>query len=468
MLSLVCVGTFMSTLDVSIVNVALPTLTAYFNTNVGASQWFVLAYTFVITVLLMLFAKLGDNIGRRKLYIWGTLIFVVGSLLCASSMSAIMLILSRGLQGVGSAITMSAGPALITEAFTPSRRGRALGLVGTSVALGLLAGPVVGGLIVTYADWRWMFLINIPIGMLLAVLLCVRVNGFDSANGKPLDFPGAALLGLALAALVLGLTYGDALGWPSPATIAIFVGALVLGAAFIAVERRVRHPLVDLGLFSNREFSIGAFAGWTNYAAMMPISVFMPFYLENLLKYQPNEVGMILAAGPLTLALVAPFAGMLSDRIGSRLLTTSGLVITGLGITLMRQLDTGSAWPDVVWRLVLANLGSALFVTPNSSAILGSVRPRELGVASGTIALMRNLGMLCGIALAGAIITTTQKSSYLTPEVRPTQQVQYYIFFTGLKNAFQVGAVIAWIGAFFSSLRVRPGDREAFDEASGK
>lgn len=463
LLVLACVGTFMGTLDVSIVNVALPTLTQYFSTSVATSQWFVLAYTFSITILLLTFGKLGDIIGRRRLYVVGTLVFVAGSFTCGMSVSALMLILSRAAQGIGSAITMSAGPALITEAFSSRERGKALGFVGSSVALGLLAGPIIGGFLVEYASWRWMFFINVPTGLALAALFATRVKGFDERARHRLDIYGAVLLALSLSALVIGLSYGEKLGWTSGLELSVLGSAVALGALFIIVESRVKNPILDLRIFRNREFTLGATTGWTNYAAMMPVTVFMPFYLQNLLSYRPDQVGMILAAGPLTLAMVAPFAGIVSDRIGSRLLTSLGLLVLGSAMLLMRTLTPDSAWTEVIWRLALASLGSALFVTPNSSAIMGSVDAGELGVASGAIALVRNLGMLCGIAVAGAIILTVQNRFCVTAELHRTPEVEHYIFFMGLKEVFLVSAIVAWCGAFLSSMRVRPGDREAFD-----
>lgn len=462
-LALVCAGTFMATLDVSIVNVALPTLTASFRTTVATSQWFVLIYTFVITILLMTFGRLGDITGRRRLYIAGILIFAAGSLVCGLSVSALMLIAARAFQAVGSAITMSSGPALVTEAFPSRERGKALGFVGTAVALGLLTGPIAGGLLVQYASWRWMFFINVPIGLALSGLVAARIGGFDTARGGRLDIPGAALMALALAALVLGLTYGNGLGWGSPSTIALFTLALGFGASFGLMEGRRKDPMLDLALFRNREFSIGAIAGWANYAATIPATVFLPFYLQNLLEYPPGQVGLVLAAGPVTLAIVSPIAGSLSDRIGSRFLTSAGLLTAAVGILALRTLGPDSTWPDVVWRLVLASAGSALFVSPNSSSIMGSVGCGSLGIASGAIALVRNLGMVCGIALAGAIITSTQKGFFATGEIAANPAVPHMAFLAGLKAALLACAAIAFFGAFISAMRVRPGDREAFE-----
>lgn len=454
MLSLVATGTFMSTLDASIMNVALPTLTTGFRTTDAVTQWFVIIYTLVITILLMTFGKLGDLKGRRRLYVTGILVFTAGSLGCGLSISASMMIVCRAIQGIGSAMTMSAGPAMVTEGFPARERGKALGFIGSAVAIGLLAGPMFGGLIVQYAGWRWMFFINIPVGIVLTTLLTTKVQGYDINRGGRLDVRGAVLMGLTVALLVLGLTFGNRLGWGSPATMLLFAGAILVGVLFMIAETRSESPMLNFSLFRSREFSIGAFAGWANYAAMMPVAVFTPFYLQNLLGYDPQHVGLILASGPVTLAFVAPFSGWLSDRIGYRALTAGGLAVAGVALLWMRSLAPDSTWLDVVPRLVLASFGSGMFVSPNSSAVMGSVNCENLGLAAGTIALVRNLGMVCGVALAGAIIETAREG-YLVADKIPPAAVEHHAFLHGLKAALLACAIISFIGASASTMRVR-------------
>ena len=464
LLALVAVGTFMSTLDASIVTVAMPTLTSAFGTSVATSQWFVLAYTFAVTVLLLPFGRLGDIHGRRRLYVFGVAVFSAGSLVCGVSVSALMLILARGLQGIGSAAVMSCGPALVTQAFPPEQRGKSLGFIGTAVAFGLLAGPVVGGFIIQHADWRWMFFINIPIGLALAAMLTTGVHGFDESRDGTLDVPGAILLTICLASFLTATTFGSKIGWSSVWIVALLLAAAAACAAFILLERSRQTPILDVRLFREREFFIGAIAGWANYAATMPIAVFVPFYLQNVLSLSPQTVGLVVASGPLTLAFVAPVVGSLSDRIGSRFLTSTGLLTAGVGLLMLRTLGLGASIWDVVWRLVLVSLGSAVFVSPNSSAVMGSVPRENLGVAGGVIALVRNLGMVCGVAVAGAIITTVQKSHQVTGELaKMTHVAESLGFLAGLKSVFLVSAIILLCASFLSAMRVRPGDREAFE-----
>ncbi len=438
-LGLVSIGTFMNTLDVSIVNMALPSLRSELHAADLTSSWFALAYTLVITILLMLAGKLGDICGRRRMFEWGVMVFVLGSIMCGFSMTAIMLIAARVVQGIGSAMTMATGPAMVTEAFPGSMRGKAMGFIGMSVAMGLCAGPVIGGLILKYASWHWMFFINVPIGLILTALLMTKIRGFDSRRDGKIDITGAALMALALAAITLALTQHRQLGNTGAAS--LFAAGVILAAAFVICEKRAANPILDLKLFSNRTFSLGSITGWANYAAIMPIAVYMPFYLQDVLGYARDRVGLTLVFGPLTLAVVAPVAGTLSDRFGPRALTTIGLALLTIGLFSIRTLTPSSSWFDVIWRLILTSFGSAVFTSPNSSSIMGSVKRQDLGVASGTVALVRNLGMVSGIAIAGAIIASVSPKFTLE----------------GLKAAMLASAVFSAIGAALSTLKSEVG-----------
>lgn len=442
-LALVCVGTFMSTLDASIINVAMPTLSKRFAVDVQVSQWFVLVYNLVVSVLLLTVGRLGDIFGRKRIYSFGVAAFSAGSLACGLSGSALGLIVSRAFQAVGASAIMSNGPALVTETAPASERGKSLGLIGTAVALGLLAGPVFGGAILQHAvypspgeSWRWMFLINVPIGAVLIVLL-VSVRRAEHRSAHRIDVPGAVLLALCVCAFVLGLNHAADSGWDSTVTGGAVLLACALAAMFVWFEKRARNPMLDIGLFRNSEFSIGTATGWANYAASMPVGVFLPFYLQGELRLTPQAAGLVLAAGPLTVALVAPLAGALSDKIGSRALTVTGLAVAGGGMLLLRALAAESAWPDVVWRLAVASFGSALFVSPNSSSVMGSVPAHSLGVAGGVVALVRNLGMVFGVALAAAIIASVSGGYSLE----------------GLKAALLSCAAISFLGSAVSTIR---------------
>ncbi|MGQ9454883.1 MAG: MFS transporter [Armatimonadota bacterium] len=454
-LGIVATGTLMSTLDASIVSVAMPTLTAVFHTNIGTSQWFVLAYTSTVTVLLLISGKLGDTLGRRLIYALGIAIFTLSSSACAASTSAGILIATRAIQAVGASMMMAVGPALVITAFPVDQRGESLGLIGSSVALGLLAGPLAGGLIIQHLSWRWMFLVNVPVGLALLIAMS-RLHVEESTTRRGIDLAGGVLFALSISFLLAGLTHGQLKGWGSFTIFALFIAAVMCTAVFVLVEQSVTDPLLRLTLFRNRDFALGALTGWANYTATSPVPVFIPFYLQNVLGYDAQHVGLVIACSPLTVALVAPLAGTVSDRIGSRPLTVIGLGLTSIGLLSLRGLNATCSLADVVFRIVLTSLGSAIFVSPNSSAVMGSVPRDDLGTAAGIVALVRNLGMVSGVGAAGSVIETIQRHFSATGEIGHGAAFKELAFLSGLRSALAVCALTAALGALISTLRTTP------------
>lgn len=452
-LILVTTGTFVGTLDISIIDVALPTLTQVFRTSITVSQWFLLAYALTNTFLLPAAGRCSDLYGRRTVYVYGLLIFAVGSLVSGMSFSPAMLIITRAFQGIGSSVLIAGGPPLIIQAFREDERGRALGLIGVGVGLGMLAGPMVGGLLVHYAGWRWIFFINVPTAIAAAILTWRAVPGLNDRVSGRLDLPGTALLAISLTSALLALTYGQAHGWSSPLVYALFAVGAISAVVFIVVQGHRSDPIFDLSFFRDRNFSIGVFTASGNYAAMIPTAVFTPFYAQNVLGYSPDKVGIVLASGPAALVVVAPLAGILSDRMGSRFLTTAGLVVTGFASLLMRGLTPTSHWWDLVWRLVLVSVGSGFFVTPNARSIFGAVGREHLGVAAGILSLFRDLGIVLGAGLAAAIIMSISPrfsfafgAAHGHPHIGPG-------FLDGLRTAFLACAAIAFLSALVSAFR---------------
>jgi len=446
-LALAATGTFMGMLDITIVNVALPTLTKAFDTRIAISQWYMLGYALAITILLLPAGKASDIFGRRCIYGLGVVVFTAGSIFSGLAISSGFLIVARLIQGVGTAMLTAAGPALVTEAFGHSGRGKALGFIGVGTALGMLLGPLVGGLLVHYANWRWIFFVNVPIGITLACLLKWHVIDLNEAREGKIDVPGAVLMGIALTALLLAMTYGQTLGWLSAPIDGAIVLAIVLGVWFIVRELRSAEPVLDLRLFHDRVFSTQNIAGFANYAAMIPSAVFMPFYLQDVLHYGANVTGFVLASSPFTLAVVAPISGAYSDKVGAWGLVLVGLIITGVGSFLMYGLTADSGWFAVVWRIILLSVGSGLLVSPNSSAALSAAGEENLGMASAILALVRNSGMVLGIALAAAIISTAMRGHSLTQALEAGGYQSGTDLLQGLKEAFLAGAGIAFIGA---------------------
>lgn len=406
----VALGTFMATLDSSIVNVALPTLATSFHASVTQIEWVSLAYVLTITGLLLPFGRLGDALGRRRVFLWGLGLFTLGSLACAFAVSAPTLVGARILQGVGASMISANSVALITAAFPRAMRGRALGMVGAVVGLGLTVGPPLGGFLIAGLGWSSIFLVNLPIGV-FGVLYARAVLAKDpvgAAARPPFDFAGALLALFALGIMMLVLSRGAAWGWTSALTLGCALAALAALAAFVVIERRVADPLVDFAFFRDPLFRVPMLSLFLSFVALFASIFLVPFYLQRIAGMSPDQVGRVLVVIPLLLLLVSPLSGALSDRVGSRVLAVAGLATTSAGLAMLavmigragdQPLGTGA----IVGGLIVVGLGQGLFQPPNSSSAMSSVPPERLGLAGGLLATMRNLGMLFGIGIAAAV-----------------------------------------------------------------
>src|SRR6266516_3967621 len=359
-LAILAIGIFMATLDTSIVNISLPTIARYFGVPLnGAIEWVVIAYLVVIAGVLLTTGRLADMIGRKPIWTAGLIIFTVGSAFCGFAPSLVLLIAARALQGLGGAMIMAISPAMLTGAFPASERGKALGLNAVVVALGVSTGPTLGGIITTHLSWRWIFFVNIPIGI-IGVILTLRVLKEKMRWGRgKFDPLGALLLALGLIALTLGLSFGQEWGWSSPLLIAnLVIGVLALIVLYI-VERRVSDPVIDLSLLHNRVFLSANLSLILSFMALFAVSFMLPFYLEELRNFTTEQSGLLLTPLPLTIAIIAPFSGSLADSIGTRWLAAGGLTVACIGLVLISQLDAHSSLWDIVWRLVITGMGQA-------------------------------------------------------------------------------------------------------------
>ncbi len=401
------VGTIMSALDSSIVNLILPVIRTGLGSDVATIEWAVTIYLLVVSALLLNFGRLGDMRGNRLVYTSGFGIFISGSALCGIAPSATVLILFRGLQAFGAAMIFANAPAILTKNFPPQQRGQVLGLQGMMTYLGLSIGPTIGGWLTNQLGWRYVFFINVPVG-LLALFLSLRFIPSDppNPNVEPFDAPGAITFSSGLVALLLALNQGHAWGWTSPMTIGVFGAAVILLTLFVIVESRVASPMLDLNLFRNRLFSASASSALLNYASIYSITFLLPFYLMQGRGLNPAQAGLLLTAQPLIMAITAPVSGTLSDRIGSRLPSMVGMILVTVGLFILSRLGLDSPFGNVVLGLAVAGLGVGIFVSPNNSALMGSAPRQRQGVASGIMATSRNVGMVLGIGLSGAIFTT--------------------------------------------------------------
>ncbi len=446
-LSTVSLGSLMSTLDGSIVNIALPAIQTDFRIDLTTVEWVVVAYLLVVGSLLLPVGRLGEVATFKRVYLIGFAVFTLASVTCGLAPNEGWLIASRTVQAIGAAAIMAMGPAVIARTFGPSERGRALGLNGVSVSLGLSLGPAIGGVLTQVASWRSIFLINAPIG-LIAILWAWRVLPAEGrGHDQSFDLRGAALSGIALFALLLALSEGQTWGWTSPLTLLLLAAFAVIGAAFVLAERSSAQPLLDLALFRIRPFSFGLASVVVAFAGMFTATFLLPFLLEQGRGFDPIEAGLLLTPVPISMAFVAPFSGSISDRIGPAVPASVGIVLMVLGLLSLTQLAVDFTLPDLIWRLVLLGVGQGLFMSPNSSAVLGSVPGRRVGTASGTLAQMRVTGQALGIALSAAIVAT-RMPVHLVGSVP-----QSVALADAIHDAFTVAAAVCAIGIVTSLVR---------------
>ena len=479
----VSIGVFMSTLDSSIISVSLPTLTDYFNTDIPTIEWVILSYLLAITTLLLTFGRLSDMYGRKTIFSSGILIFTIGSGLCSISQSVNQLIAFRVMQGIGAAMIMANGPAIITDVFPFAERGKALGLMGTVVSVGLMAGPVLGGFLIDWAGWQSIFYINIPIGI-FGTAYALKILESDNANARQMnqvnaknpgnqinhtdqtnkpdqkfDILGAVFMFIGITALLLAITRGQEMGWSSSEIIGLFILSAAFLLWFLVVEYKFEHrtkhkntrPLIELSLFKNLPFSASNISSFLSFMAMFAVTLLMPYYMENILGYTPKHVGMALIAVPLIMALVAPISGWIADKTNSYILSSLGMVITCIALYLLANLGSDSDFSDVVLRLSIVGLGMGLFHSPNNSIIMSSVPKNRLGTAGGLLAMMRNLGMVTGIAISGAVFARGfQLQQAIGVAYEPA-------FMTGFHDAFIVAAIIGAVGILTSLVRGEKG-----------
>ena len=401
------VGTFMSAIDGSVVNALLPVMRGALGTTVAGIEWVVTIYLLVVSGVLLGFGRLGDLRGHKDVYLAGFVGFVVSSAACGLSPSAGWLVAFRGVQALSAAMLFANSPAILTASFPARERGRALGLQATMTYLGLSVGPPAGGLLAAHLGWRSIFFVNVPVGA-LGVYLSQRAIARDRPRGTPppFDLLGAALFFAGLFTLLLALNRGHAWGWAAPRTLSLLaLAALTLGA-FVAVERRRPHPMLDLALFGDRVFTGSTFSATMSYVANYAIVFLLPFYLVQGRGLSPQHAGLVLMAQPVMMMLAAPVAGTLSDRIGSRGLIVAGLAILVGGLLLLARVGDATALWKVGAALCVCGLGFGAFVAPNNSRLLGAAPPNRRGIASGVLAAARNVGMVLGVGLAGAVYTT--------------------------------------------------------------
>lgn len=463
-LLIVVMSTFMATLDSSIVNVALPQMARAMNVDTSQIQLVVTSYLIVIVGIILIFGKLGDMLGKTRIFIFGIALFTLGSLLCGITSSFPVLIGARIVQAVGAAATMANNQGIITQVFPATERGRALGFVGTAVALGSLVGPGLGGIIVGTSSWEYIFLINVPVGVVVLFLAIKLLPRSTKKITGRLDMLGAGLFMLSIVPLFVALGQLQSLGFANPLILTGFSVSIGSFIAFIRVEQKRKNPLLPLDIFKNKLFSLSIFCAFITFVGLFCNNIIQPFYLQDVMIYSPEQAGLMMMIFPLILTVVSPLSGHLSDKIGSELLTFIGLLLISLGLFLMSTLTEQSNLVTMVVFIVVLSVGMGLFQSPNNSLIMSTVGRHQLGIAGSVNALVRNMGMVCGIALATTLLYGSM-SAELGYRVTDYVAGQNGAFINGMSTVYMVAAGICFFGAVLTLLRLIGKKSRAMDKA---
>ncbi|OGR34178.1 MAG: hypothetical protein A2051_01265 [Desulfovibrionales bacterium GWA2_65_9] len=440
-------GTFMATLDSGIVNTALPTVAQDFGASLPEVQWTVSAYFLVISCLLPLFGRMGDMYGRRRMYSLGFLVFTASSMLCGVAPNLLAIIGARVLQGVGAAMLMANGPAIIMGAFPGATRGRALGIIGMIVALGSLAGPGLGGLLIQGLGWRSVFYVNLPIGLGGLWLTRRFLPPLERLHDETLDLAGAGLFAVAMTGLLLAMTHGRDWGWTSPLVLGCLGLAVVAFPCFVLWERRTDHPMIDLSLFGIWPFLSGNIVAFLAFMSMFANAILLPFYLQGQLHLTPLMTGIVLSTLPLAMAVSSPMSGYLSERVNFATLTSVGLAVISAGL-----FGQSLLLPDTpLWRVflgqVVIGLGVGIFMSPNNNSVLTSAPQDKIGLVGGFLALVRNVGMVSGIAAAITVFGVAQG------QAAAAGLGSQDAFSAGFRAALTAGALFSFLAGCLSLYR---------------
>jgi len=403
----VCLGLGMLMIDTFVVNVAFPSIGRDLDADLSTAEWTVSGYVLVLGVLPLAMGRLGDIFGRKRLYLLGLVIFVVASAGCGFAQSIEQLIALRLVQGAGAAIMMPLTLSILTNAFPPEERGLAIGIWGGVSGLGLIAGPIIGGLLVNGDNWRWVFLVNLPVG-LAALVMGYRFvrESRDTTAPRSVDWIGAALLAAGLALIMYGLTEANSRGWSDRVTLTSFVSGPLLLAAFWAFELRRRYPLVDVRLFANGTFTMACVSAFLFSAAVFGSQPYTSLFMQNYLGFSPLQGGLAFLPATALVAGISPFSGVIGQRMGPhlRLLLIAGAVSVAVSFVLLLLLDTESGYADgLLPAFILRGVGIGLVMSTSSLAVMSAVSMRRSGLASGTHTMFRQTGTAVGVALFGAL-----------------------------------------------------------------
>ena len=458
-LGTIAVGIFMTVIDHGSAAVALPTIASHFGADLPAVQWVVVAYSLSVSVLLLPMGRLSDMMDRKKVYITGFTIYTLAAALAGFTPSLTILILARVLQGIGSALVQANMTVMILSIFPGNERGKALGYQTSVVGTGAIIGPALGGLIDGALGWRYVFLVNIPVGIIVitAAMIILDKSRFNLGTqiGQRLrfDWLGAVLSGGALLALLLAISNGNQAGWGSPSIMGGLLVSVALLAGFIWWELRTSSPMLELRLFKRKVVALGVSAGWLSFLGLTSGMFMMPFYLQKVQGYSPGESGLIVIFSAGSMAIIGPISGRLSDRYGWRIFKVVGLGLSATAVFIFAStLTENSPLGLIIPVLILQSCGFSLFNVPNNSSILSAVERSRYGVVLALTHLTRNSASVAGVAVATAIVVATMASMGAEANLEAVA-ANPQAFIMGLHRVFLIMGILMLVGVTLSILQ---------------
>ena len=426
----------------SSINIALPSIGREFAMDAVLLSWVATSYLLAAAMFLVPFGRMADIQGRKKIFTYGIWVYTVSSFLSAVSTSAIMLIFFRVLNGIGSAMIFGTGVAILTSVFPARERGKALGINVAAVYLGLSLGPFLGGFLTQYLGWRSIFLVNVPLGLIIIAAVLTLKGEWAEAKGEKFDLTGSVIYSITLVAIMYGISLLPAV----QGGLLILVGVLGI-SGFVRWEMKVESPVFNINIFRNNTvFALSNLAALINYSATFAVGFLLSLYLQYTKGFSPQNAGLILVSQPVIMAIFSPFAGRLSDRVEPRIVASLGMALTTMGLFLLTFLNENTALESILASLILLGFGFALFSSPNTNAIMGSVEKRYYGVASATLGTMRLTGQVLSMGIAMMIFAIYIGRVQITPEYYP-------LFLKSMKLAFSISTVLCFGGIFASLAR---------------
>ncbi|QAA35075.1 MFS transporter [Clostridium manihotivorum] len=456
-LSCTTIGALLSVMSGSTLMIALPIIMKDVNAGMGIVTWILMGYMLVLTILVPSIGRVADMVGRKKLYVSGFAVFTVASLLCGLSQNGVMLLVFRLIQGVGGSLMVANSTAIVTDAFPKKELGRALGINSMIISVASVIGPILGGFLVNFG-WRSIFYINIPIGIVGTLWAAVQLKEVSNLPEKQrFDFKGTIVFTLGMLSLLIALTLGSFSGWLNVNVIVLIVAAIILIALFVNIESKIKYPMLDMRLFKNRILAFAYASNFFNGIARGAVTFLLVFYFQGIKGIDPIIAGMLLTPLAISMMLISPISGILSDKYGSRTLSSVGLGISALGLLGFMFIKENSSMTSLVISMLVMGLGSGLFFSPNTNSIMGSVPADKRGVAAGVRTMLNNAGTVLSIALSMAIIASSVSPEAMQALFVGTQVGAEGIaigkFIGGLRLAFTISFIFSVIAAILSYLR---------------